>query len=138
MKYVKRQILFFIGYLIVGGIFAVAAQLWAPAGQKEGLLSGIIGGFLVTGVGGLFLSARLLKDPQKAEQTEIMKTEERTQFLRVKTQSAVHSVVLMIVSAGTFVTLICGYRAIALTLSALLIIEVVLYICFGLYYAKKY
>lgn len=138
MKYVKRQILFFIGYLIIGGIFAVAALLWAPAGQREGILSGIIGGFLVTGVGGLFLSARLLKNPQKAEQTEIMKTEERTQFLRAKTQSAVHSVALMIVSAGTLVALICGYRDIVLALSALLIIEVILYICFGTYYAKKY
>jgi uncharacterized membrane protein len=109
-----------------------------PRRPKEGILSGIIGGFLVTGVGGLFLSAHLLKNPQKAEQTEIMKTEERTRFLRVKTQSAVHFVALMIVSAGTLVALICGYRDIALALSALLIIEVILYICFGTYYAKKY
>lgn len=138
MKYAKKQLLFFIGYLILGGIFAVAALLWAPAGQKEGILSGIIGGFLITGIGGLILSAHLLKNPQKAEQTEIMKTEERTQFLRVKTQSAVHSAALMIVSAGTFVALICGYTDITLTLSALLIIEIILYICFGTYYAKKY
>lgn len=138
MKYVKKQIVFFIGYLIIGGIFAAAALLWAPAGQKEGILSGIIGGFLVTGAGGLFLNAYLLKNPQKAEQTEIMKTEERTQFLRVKTQSAVHSTALMIVSAGTLVTLICGYRDITLALSALLIIEVIFYICFGIYFSKKY
>lgn len=138
MKYVKRQIFFFIGYLIIGGLFVVAALLWAPSGQREGILSGIIGGFLVTGVGGLIMSTRLLKNPQKAEQTEIMKTEERTQFLRMKTQSTVHSVTLMIVSAATLISLICGYRDITLTLSALLIIEVILYICFGTYYAKKY
>lgn len=138
MKYVKRQIFFFIGYLIIGGLFVVAALLWAPAGQREGILSGIIGGFLVTGVGGLIMSTRLLKNPQKAEQTEIMKTEERTKFLRMKTQSTVHSVTLMIVSAATLISLICGYRDITLTLSALLIIEVILYICFGTYYAKKY
>ena len=138
MAYVKKQILFFIGYLVIGGIFAAAALLWAPADQREGILSGIIGGFLVTGTAGLFLSARLLKNPQKAEQTEIMKTEERTRFLRAKTQSAVHSATLMIVSVGTFVALIGGYRDIALALSTLLIIEVILYLCFGTYYAKKF
>ena len=138
MKYVKRQILFFIGYLVVGALLVVAALLWSPAQQREGILTGIVSGFLVTGVGGLILSTRLLKNPQKAEQAEIMKTEERTQFLRMKTQSTVHSVTIMIVCAGTFVSLICGYRDITLTLSALLIIEVILYICFGTYYAKKY
>lgn len=138
MAYVKKQILFFIGYLVIGGIFAAAALLWAPADQREGILSGIIGGFLVTGTAGLILSTRLLKNPQKAEQTEIMKTEERTRFLRAKTQSAVHSATLMIVSVGTFVALIGGYRDIALALSTLLIIEVILYLCFGTYYAKKF
>lgn len=138
MKYVKRQILFFIGYLVVGALIAVAALLWAPAEQREGIITGIVSGFLVTGVGGLILSTHLLKNPQKAEQTEIMKTEERTQFLRMKIQSAVHSVTIMIVCAGTFVSLICGYRDITLVLSALLIVEVILYICFGAYYGKKY
>ena len=134
MKYVKRQIFFFIGYLAVGALIAVAALLWSPAEQREGILTGIISGFLVTGVGGLLPSTRLLKNPQKAEQAEIMKTEERTQFLRVKTQSAVHSVTIMIVCAGTLVSLICGYRDITLVLSALLIIEAILYICFGTFF----
>ena len=138
MKYAKRQLLFFIGYLIIGAFLTVAALLWSPASQREGAVTGIIGGFLVTGVGGLFLSAHLLKNPQKAEQAELVKTEERTQFLRGKTQAAVHSVTIMIVSLGTFAALICGYRDITLTLSALLIIEVVLYMCFGIYYGKKY
>lgn len=138
MKYVKRQLIFFIGYLIVGVLLAVAALLWSPVSQREGIITGIVSGFLVTVVGGLILSTHLLKNPQKAEQAEIMKTEERTQFLRMRTQSAVHSVTIMIVCVGTFVSLICGYRDITLTLSALLIIEVILYICFGTYYGKKY
>lgn len=65
MKYAKKQILFFVGYLIVGGILVAAALLWAPPDQREGILSGIIGGFLITGVAGLFLSVRLLKIPKK-------------------------------------------------------------------------
>ena len=138
MKYCKRQILFFIGYLIVGGLLVVAALLWSPAEQREGIITGIISGFLVTGLGGIILCARLLKNPEKAEQVGVAKTEERTQFLRVKTQSAVHSVTVMLVCVGTFVAMLCGYRDITLTLSALLVIEVILYVCIGTYYAKKY
>ena len=138
MKYGKRQLLFFIGYLIVGGLLVVAALLWSPDEQREGIITGIISGFSVTGVGGLILSKQLLKNPQKAEQVEIAKTEERTQFLRIKTQSAVHAVTVIVVCAGTFAAMICGYREITLTLSALLVIEVILYICIGTYYAKKY
>lgn len=138
MKYVKRQIFFFIGYLVVGALLVVAALLWAPADQREGIITGIVSGFLVTGVGGLIFSTHLLKNPQKAEQAEMMKTEERTQFLRMRTQSAVHSVTTMIVCAGTLVSLIFGNRDITLVLSALLIIEVILYICFGIYFGKKY
>jgi len=36
MKYVKRQLIFFIGYLIVGVLLAVAALLWSPVSQREG------------------------------------------------------------------------------------------------------
>lgn len=138
MKYAKKQIVFFIGYLIVGALLVVAALLWSPAEQREGIVTGIVSSFLVTGIGGLILSIRLLKTPQKAEQVEILKTEERTQFLRAKILSAVHTATIIIVCVGTFVALICGYRDITLTLSALLIIEVILFICFGTYYAKKY
>jgi len=138
MKYAKRQLLFFICYLAVGGLLIAAALLWAPAGQRTGIAAGLAGGFLVTGTGGVILSARLLKNPEKATQTEMAKTEERTRFLREKTQSAVYSVSTMLVSAGTIAAMICGNRDIALAFSALLVAEVVLYICLGAHYAKKY
>lgn len=138
MKYAKRQLFFFAGYLAVGILLAAAAALWAPAGQREGILSGIAGGFGVTGLGGLFLSARLLKNPGGAEQAALAKTEERTQFLRLKTRSAVHAVLVPAVCIGTFAALIGGYRQIALTLSALLASGVLLSVGFGVYYAKKY
>lgn len=138
MNYAKKQLVFFIVYLIVGALLAAAALLWSSDGQREGILTGIISGFLPTGVGGLILSMHLLKNPRRAEQAEIAKTEERTQFLRFKTYSAVHFVMIMLVCLGTFAAEIGGYRDIALTLAALLIIEVILSIGIGTYYAKKY
>lgn len=138
MKYAKRQLWFFIGYLAVGVVLIAAALLWAPADRRAGIVSGLAGGFLVTGVGGIVLSAQLLKNPEKAEKTETAKTEERARFLREKTQSSVHSVSTMLVSAGAIASMICGNRDITLALCALLVAEIVLYVCFGVHYAKKY
>lgn len=138
MKYAKRQLWFFVGYLAVGVALIAAALLWAPADQKEGIAAGLAGGFLVTGVGGIILSAQLLKNPEKAEKTETAKTEERTRFLREKTQSAVHSVSTVLVSAGAIAAMICGNRDITLALCALLVAEIVLYVCFAAHYARKY
>ncbi len=138
MKYAKRLLVFFILYLVVGGLLLTAALLWSPAGQREGIITGIVAGFSVTGVGGIVLSARLMRNPQKAEQVEIAKTEERTQFLRQKIHSSVYFVTLMLVSAGALVADIFGNRDIALTLAALLVIEAILYVGFATYYTKKY
>ncbi|NCB52829.1 MAG: hypothetical protein EOM54_13290 [Clostridia bacterium] len=138
MKYVKKQLVFFICYLIAGALLVAAALLWSPAVGREGIITGIVGGFLVTGIGGIVICARLLKNPQKAEAAEMAKTEERTQFLRLKIQSAVHSATIMLVCLGTITALIIGRRDITLTLAALLIADFLLYVGFGTYYAKKY
>lgn len=138
MKYAKKQLVFFIIYLIFGALIFAAAMLWSPAEKRTGILTGIVSGFLVTGVGGIILSARLLKNPPKAQQVEIAKTEERTQLIRLKTHSAVYYVTVLLICVGTFVTEICGYWEITVTLAALLIVEVVLYVCFSVYYTKKY
>lgn len=138
MKYAKRQLIFFVAYLAAGALFALAALLWAPAGTKEGILSGIVGGFLVTGVGGLILSFRLLKNPEQAERTERMKTEERTQYIRMMTHSSVHTVTIPLVSAAAITAQILGRRDIALTLAALLVVEAVLFVVFATHYSKKY
>lgn len=138
MKYAKKLIVFYIFYLVAGALLVAAAVLWSPAGQREDIVTGIVSGFLFTGIGGLIIAAYLLKHPARAEKVEIAKTEERSQFLRLRIKSAVNSVMLMLVCAGTFAAMISGYREISLTLAALLITEVILYIGFGAYYAKKY
>lgn len=138
MKYAKRQLIFFVVYLAAGALFALAALLWAPTGVKEGIVSGIVGGFLLTGVGGLILSFRLLKNPEQAERTERMKTEERIQYIRMMTHSSVHTVTIILVSAATLAAQILGRWDIALTLAALLVVEAVLFVGFATYYSKKY
>ncbi len=115
MKYAKRQLIFFVIYLVAGALIYFAAMLWAPSSQRVGIATGIISGFLVTGIGGIFLSFRLMKNPAKAEKVEIAKTEERAELIRMKTHTAIHWAMLLVICAGTFVAMICGQREITLT-----------------------
>ena len=138
MNYAKKQLIFFALYLVAGALFVAAALLWAPAEMRGGIVSGLLGGFLVTGAGGLFLSARLLKNPAEAERVELGKTEERTQFISLKTRSAVHFTTIMLVSAGAVTAEILGSQTVALTLAALLAVQAFLFVCFASYYSKKY
>lgn len=138
LKYAKKQLVFFIVYLAAGALIFIAAMLWSPAGRRVGIATGIISGFLVTGIGGIFLSIRMMKNPSKAENIEIAKTEERTQFIRMKTHTAVNRAMLLIICIGTFAAEICGHWETTLTLAALLITGSVFYLFFSVHYLKKY
>ncbi|NLI90801.1 MAG: hypothetical protein GX434_00960 [Peptococcaceae bacterium] len=139
MNYAKRILIYFIGHTSIG----VIAILYALFGSysdayREGVISGIIGGFILTGILGIIVSIRLMKNPKRAAEVEIAKNEERTQLIRLKTNSAVYTVMLYAESAGTLLTGLLGFREICLTLASVLLIQVILYIGFISYYNKKY
>lgn len=138
MNYAKKLIVSYIIYLVAGALLVAAAMLWSPPGQRGGIITGIVSGFLLTGIGGIIIGTYLLKHPAKAEEVEIAKTEERTQFLRLKIGSSVQFVTLMLTSAGALAASIFGYRDITLTLAALLFVEAILYVGFAQYYSKRY
>lgn len=139
MNYVKNTLLYFIGHTAVGIIaliYVVFSNL--PDGAREGTISGIVGGFIITGILGIIISLKLMKNPQKAMEVELAKNEERTQFLRVKTNASVHTVMIYLESAATLLSWLLGFSAICLTLAAILVIQIVLFIGFVSYYNKKY
>ncbi|AFQ43982.1 hypothetical protein [Desulfosporosinus meridiei] len=139
MNYAKKTLLYFIGHTSVGIIALLYAVFSSfSGGYREGMISGIIGGFITTGVLGIFFSLRLMKNPKRAAEVEMVKNEERTQFLRMKTSAAIFSVMIYAESAGILVTGLLGFREICLTLATILIIKVILYIGFASYYSKKY
>lgn len=139
MNYAKKTLLYFIGHTSVG-IIALLYALFSSfsGGYREGMISGIIGGFITTGVLGIIVSLRLIKNPKKAAEVEMAKTEERTQFLRLKTGAAIYSIMIYVESAAILVTGLLAFREICLTLTAVLIIKVILYIGFASHYSKKY
>jgi len=81
MNYAKKTLIYFIGHTTIGVIallFALISNL--SEGYREGVISGISGGFIFTGIMGIIVSIKLIKNPKKALEVEIAKTEERTQL----------------------------------------------------------
>ncbi|NBJ14068.1 MAG: hypothetical protein FNP40_00525 [Dehalobacter sp. 4CP] len=139
MNYAKKTLIYFIGHTTIGIIalqFAFISNL--SEGYREGVISGIAGGFIFTGILGIIVSIKLIKNPKKAQEVEIAKNEERTQLIRMKTHASIHTLMIYIISIGTLVTLLLGFREISLTLAAILIIQMIMYLGFASYYAKKY
>ncbi len=101
-------------------------------------LTGIAGGFIPTGIIGVLISVRLMASPKRAAEVELAKSEERTQLIRVKTNSATYRVMLYLESIGALAAGLLGYKELSLTLAALLAAQVVLYFGFIAYYTKKY
>lgn len=139
MNYAKKTLIYFVGHTAIG-IIALLFALFNnfSDGYREGAISGIVGGFIFTGILGIIVSLNLINNPKKALEVEIAKTEERTQLIRMKTHSSIHTLMIYIISIGTLVTSLLGFREICLTLAAILIIQIILYIGFASYYSKKY
>ncbi|WP_434512137.1 hypothetical protein [Desulfitobacterium sp. AusDCA] len=139
MNYAKKTLLYFIGHTAVGIIALLYALISNFSdGYREGVISGAVGGFIITGVLGIIVSLRLIRNPKRAAEVEIAKNEERTQLIRMKTNTAIHTVMIYAESAGTLITGLLGFREICLTLATILIVQIILYIGFAYYYYQKY
>jgi hypothetical protein len=139
MKYAKRTLAYFIVHTSIGLIALIIFLLgYMPEGYRQSMLTGIASGFLASGILGIIVSIRLIKNPKKAEKVELEKTEERTQFLRMKSNSATYSVSIYIECAGVFISGFLGFREVSITLAFLLIAQVISFVAFASYYGKKY
>lgn len=139
MSYVKKTLVYFIIHTGIGFAALIITLLGSlPAGYKTGLISGISGGFLLTGLLGIIYTIWLLKNPQKAKEVEIIKNEERVQLIRQKTHSSIFSVMLYLESFAILVAGLLAYRAVSIILAIVLGFQFMLYIGFASYYSRKY
>lgn len=139
MNYTKKTLTLSIIYLSIGIIAILIALFYhIPNGYKQGIISGIAGGFIIPAIFGIINSAKLIKDPKKAMKLEIAKTEERAQLIRLKTKSSTYTVVLYCESIATIVTGLLGFRESSITIAVVLFVQVLLYIGFLFNYSKKY
>ncbi|KLU60720.1 hypothetical protein CEB3_c31030 [Peptococcaceae bacterium CEB3] len=139
MNYAKKQMAGYIAVMVIGLLIIIVALFGnLPGDLKTGILSGGIGGFLITGTVGIVMSFNLMRHPDQARKLEISKTEERNQYIRMKTHSSIFQVSLYLESMATIISLIMGQREISLTLAVLLIVQIALNIGFAIYYSKRY
>jgi uncharacterized membrane protein len=139
MNYAKKHLLLFVAYLSIG-IVAILISLFynIPDNYKQGIVSGIAGGFLVPGILGIITAIRLIKNPKKAMKLEIAKTEERTQLIGLKAKSSTYTVIIFCESIATLVSGFLGYREASITIAIILFAQLFLYMGFLAKYNKKY
>lgn len=139
MNNVKKNLIFFICFLLLG----VSCLIYGTLGQSlteynSSLLHGLSLGFGLTGLLGSLICLKFMKDPKKCAEIEICKNEERTVFIREKTNSMVYSIFIYIESITLVICGLLGYRSVSLAISFLVIGKLVFWFIFGTYYGKKY
>ncbi|ADK14910.1 MULTISPECIES: hypothetical protein [Clostridium] len=139
MYHAKRNLIYFI-FQTIFGIIALLFFIFGDFANNHSkdILSGIGISFTIAGVIGIATSLKLLKDPKKAAKIEMAQTEERTQFIKAKTKSFVYTIMIYLESAVIIVTGLLGFRTICITLSAIVLLKVILNLIFSNYYMKKY
>lgn len=139
MNSVKKDLIGFVCFLLLG----IGCLIYAVFGQSltestSSLLHSLNIGFGVMGLLGSLICLKFMKDPKKCAEIEICKNEERTVFIREKTNSTVYSTFIFIETITLVISGLLGYRNISMVLSFLLIGKLVLWFILGTYYGKKY
>lgn len=135
MKLLKIDLALYLVFLI----FSIVCGICSFLGKgPNNLLGGMVCGFGVVGIIGIFNSIRIMKNPKKVEEIEIYKNEERAVFIRGKTNSKVYSIFIYIESVIVIICAVLGYRTISMVISFLLMAKLVAWFIIGTYYSKKY
>ena len=127
MNYMKKNLYFNIGALIIGGVALVIALGFLDNSSLFG--AGIA--FSAVGVVGIFQSLSLMRSPERCSEIELMKTEERSVFIREKISSKVYSIFVYVECAGCLIASILGYRDITLILAFLVAAKLVAWFVVG-------
>lgn len=133
MEYIKKNLYFNIGALALG---ATALILSLVIYDNATLFGGGIA-FTAVGLCGVIQCLRLMKNPEKCEEADIMKNEERTVYIREKTNSKVYSIFVYIECALCLISGVMGYREITFFLAALVGGKLLVWMIVGTMVAKE-
>lgn len=142
MKIAKRNLMMFSVFTFLGLVGLILALFKSFTDDfQNGMLDGLASTLIVMGVGGLIFSYRLLKDPAKAKQVELSKTEERAQMIATKTGATSLLISIMIEALGA---LVCGFgnfsghKEVSMTFGFLILMQAIAITGFNVYYRRKY
>lgn len=139
MNTTKKNIVLYIIFTIIGLVSLVLALTGvAVDSYREGLFWGMSGGFGITGILGIFLCVRTMKNPKKLKEADLYETEERSVFIREKVGNKVFSIMQHVLCISIILAGVLGYKDVSIAISILALIELVLYFIFISMYSKKY
>lgn len=139
MKYIKKNLIFSVIILVIGaGLLITGFIIEGNGSEANPMFFGLGCGFGVAGLVNTIQAMALIKNPEKCEEIEMVKTEERTVFLRDKNNSMVYSIFIYVECLIVIITSFLGYRSISLVLSLLLCAKLVTWMIVGTINGKKY
>ncbi len=138
MNYMKKNLVFSVIILVIGAALLITGFVIEANGEANPMFFGLGCGFGAAGLTSTIQIILNLKNPKKCEEIELIKNEERTVFLREKTNSQVYSIFIYVECAVVIITSFLGYRSITLVLSFLLLAKLITWIVVGTINGKKY
>ena len=139
MKYMKKNLIFSVIMLVIGAGLLITGFITERNGSESNpMFFGLGCGMGVAGLVNTIQAMALIKKPEKCEEIEMVKTEERTVFLRDKNNSMVYSIFIYVECLIVIITGFLGYRSISLVFSFLLCGKLVTWMIIGTINAKKY
>ncbi|MDS0528502.1 hypothetical protein NNC19_22695 [Clostridium sp. SHJSY1] len=109
MNYMKKELYFSIGFFMLGIVFLISSFLFY-SNYESSPLSSIGTTFTLVGLMMIIINWRIIKNPKRCKEVETMKTEERTVFIREKTNSKVYSIFIYVEAAAMLVAAVLGYK----------------------------
>ena len=139
MKYMKKNLIFSVIILVIGvGLLITGSIIEANGNEANPMFFGLGCGFGAAGLVSTIQAIALIKNPERCEEIEMIKTDERTVFLRDKNNSMVYSIFIYVECLMVIITSFLGYRSISLVLSFLLCAKLVTWMIVGNINVKKY
>ena len=139
MKYMKKNLVFSVIMLVIGiGLLISGFVIEGNGNGANPMFFGLGCGLGTAGLANIIQILLALKDPNKCENIELIKTEERTMFLREKNNSTVYSIFIYVECAIVIIASFLEYWTISKVLSLLLIAKLITWMIVGTINGKKY
>lgn len=139
MKYMKKNLVFSVIMLVIGiGLLISGFVIEGNGNGANPMFFGLGCGLIAAGLANTIQILLALKDPKKCENIELIKTEERTMFLREKNNSTVYSIFIYVECAIVIIASFLEYWTISKVLSLLLIAKLITWMIVGTINGKKY
>lgn len=127
MSYMKKELYGSIGFFMVGIVCLISSFIFYGH-YEDSPVSNVGVTFSLVGLMLIVINLRIMKNPERCEEVEIMKTEERTVFIRDKANSVVYHISVFIEVGALILASILGYKNVIMFIAAIMVMKLVIWI----------